>query len=106
MTLSQLERIAHVSKLGDADTAGLRDAVLAYTAEVRESESGATPAQRRVLDFYEQYRSEHKRYPTIRQAGTALGVSHVTIFEHTNELVRKGFMRKTPHVSRGLELVR
>jgi hypothetical protein len=49
-----------------------------------------TPAERRVVQFVHSFRSARKVGPAFREAGAALGVSVVTVFQAAHAAARKG----------------
>lgn len=45
--------------------------------------------------------------PTIRQIAAAIGVNNVTgVVGHLRALEKKGYIRRTPNVARGIEVIR
>lgn len=64
-----------------------------------------TPRQSDVLAFIAAYRHRHGYAPAMREIADKLGISKVSIFEHVNELVRKGHLRRDPHKARSLDVV-
>lgn len=65
-----------------------------------------TRRQRDIVDFLEQYVTEHGLSPTLEEIAVQFGVNKVTIFGHVAELERKGIIRRAAKgVSRGLQLI-
>ena len=52
-----------------------------------------TPAQLAVFEFFEAHQREHGYAPSMRHAAKHMGKVHVTIWNHCQALVRKGWMR-------------
>lgn len=45
--------------------------------------------------------------PTVRQIAAAIGVNNVTgVVGHLKALEKKGYIRRTPNVARGIEVIR
>lgn len=62
-----------------------------------------TKRQRQILDYYLEYRREHRISPTLDEVAQHFGVNRVTIFGHVAELERKGVLtRSGRNISRGL----
>jgi repressor LexA len=64
-----------------------------------------TARQAEVLEFI---RANSGMYgPTIRQIAAAIGVNNVTgVVGHLRALEKKGYIRRTPNVARGIEVIR
>lgn len=55
----------------------------------------ATPTQREVLQYWQDYRETHGYWPTGREAARHLGKAQVTIFEITTTCIKKGLLERT-----------
>jgi repressor LexA len=65
-----------------------------------------TTRQREVLDTIIQYRDDRGYPPTVRELARILGVSSPRgATKHLEVLERKGWIRRTPGVSRGIEVM-
>ena len=64
-----------------------------------------TPRQMKVLIFIRDYRLKTGYSPTMAEIAEHVGVSKVTIFEHVTVLEVKGWLKRTRHRARSLELV-
>jgi repressor LexA len=65
-----------------------------------------TNRQRETLDVIVKAASEKGRPPTIREIGEALGITSTNGVRYLlSALAQKGYIRRRPHVSRGIELV-
>lgn len=63
--------------------------------------------QRQIYEFIVRYMEDHDRPPTNREIGRAVGIEstgHVDY--HLGALERKGVLRREPHTSRGMRLLR
>jgi repressor LexA len=69
----------------------------------RQRES-LTPKQLRVLIFIRDYTHERGYAPTMQELADELGVSKVTVFEHIAALQRKGYLKRSRHKARSLQL--
>jgi repressor LexA len=59
-----------------------------------------------MLDFIGEFVEEHGYPPSIRDIGTAVGISSTSVVDYNlRVLEREGFLRRTGGVSRGLELL-
>ncbi|MEW5795998.1 MAG: transcriptional repressor LexA [Candidatus Zixiibacteriota bacterium] len=66
-----------------------------------------TLKQRRILDFIERLITEKGHSPTIREIGERFGISSTNgVRTHLAALIRKGYLKKSDFISRGLELTR
>lgn len=63
-----------------------------------------TPRQLEILRYIRDYRANHGYSPTMQEIAAALGVNKVTVFEHVESLVKKGFLRRLPFKARSLIL--
>jgi len=64
-----------------------------------------TPRQLDIVRFILTYRARRGLSPTLQEMADHLGVSPVTVFEHTRALERKGAIRRTPNEARSLEVI-
>ena len=65
-----------------------------------------TKRQKEVLDYVNRYVDDNGYAPTLKEIGTQFGLSSpATAYNHIELLVQKGYLRKTPHQGRGIELV-
>ncbi|MDD2378135.1 MAG: MarR family transcriptional regulator, partial [Bacilli bacterium] len=65
-----------------------------------------TRRQEDTLNFIKKYIVSHGYPPTVREIGSALGVSSpATIQAHINNLEEKGFIRKQESKNRAIELL-
>jgi len=66
-----------------------------------------TTRQRELLEYIEKLITQRGHSPTIREIGLKFGISSTNgVRGHLSALIRKGYLKKTDNVSRGLELVR
>ena len=65
-----------------------------------------TKRQSQILDYIKEYIASHGFPPTIREIGTALGISSpATTHAHLNNLENKGFIKKLETKNRAIELL-
>ncbi len=61
--------------------------------------------QKRILQFIEDFVQQHGYPPTIREIGEAVGIASTSVVNYNlNKLVDRGYIERTPKVSRGLWL--
>ncbi len=61
--------------------------------------------QRRMLDFIKSFSTESGYPPSIREIGSAVGISSTSVVNYNlNRLVEEGYLSRDQHVSRGLRL--
>ncbi len=66
-----------------------------------------TDRQRQVFEFVESLIVERGHSPTIREIGERFGISSTNgVRTHLTALIKKGYLKKADHISRGLELTR
>src|SRR5690348_11976533 len=65
-----------------------------------------TARQMDVLVFVRDYRRLHGVMPTMQEIGDGLGVSKMTVFDMVGQLERKRIIRRDPHKSRSIEIIR
>jgi len=69
--------------------------------------SDLTPRQQNILDFVAEYQGEHGFPPSIREIGEFFGIRSTNgVSDHLRALEKKGFLNRTEHQSRSLQLVR
>ena len=62
--------------------------------------------QERMLEFIRQFRSEHSYPPSIREIQKACEISSTSVVDYNLHILqREGYIRRSPEVSRGLELI-
>jgi repressor LexA len=65
-----------------------------------------TERQRAALDFIAGYLDEHDVSPSLQEIGRAMGgITPTAALAHVVALERKGYLRRTPHERRGLEVI-
>ncbi len=64
-----------------------------------------TPKQLHILSRIRDLRLAHGYSPTMQELADELGVSKVTVFEHVEQLIKKGALRRNPNKARSLEPV-
>lgn len=65
-----------------------------------------TERQRAALDFVASYLDEHDVSPSLLEIGRALGgITPTAALAHVVALERKGYLRRSPHERRGLEVI-
>jgi len=63
--------------------------------------------QKRILEMIETYMAEWGYPPTIREIGDAVGISSTSVVSYNLKVLqRKGYLERSPEVSRGLRLMR
>jgi repressor LexA len=64
-----------------------------------------TKRQKQLVDYLENYISEHGYAPTLAEVGQYFGLSSLaTVHKHLNNLEQKGFIRRVHNHSRALEV--
>lgn len=71
---------------------------------VRRRPASLTPKQLRVLTYIRDYTRARGYAPTMQELADEFGVSKVTVFEHIAALHKKGFLRRSRHKARSLQL--
>ena len=61
-----------------------------------------TRRQKEVLQFVSDYLEANGLSPTLKEIAEHLEVSKITVHEHVNALVEKGYLRKEANISRSL----
>ena len=65
-----------------------------------------TKRQKEILDFVRAQVKAQGYAPTLQEIGRRFGLSSpATVYKHVEQLVQKGYLRKTPHQGRGIQLV-
>ena len=64
-----------------------------------------TQKQLRVLRYFRDYRREQGIAPTLEEAAAALGVSKITVYEHLNQLVKKGAVYRDKAKARAVAIL-
>lgn len=62
-----------------------------------------TEKQLRIMKFIQQFRSERGISPTMEEIAQKLGVTKITIYDHLNQLERKGALRRERFRARSIE---
>lgn len=65
-----------------------------------------TKKQKEIFDFINSYYTKHGVTPTFEEIGARLKRAVGTIHEHVEELVKKGFIKKTNNSVRGIEVIK
>lgn len=63
-----------------------------------------TPKQLRLLTYIRDYTSGHGYAPTMQELADEFGISKVTVFEHISSLQEKGYLKRSRHKARSLQL--
>jgi repressor LexA len=64
-----------------------------------------TEKQLRIMEFIQQFRSERGISPTLEEIAKNFGVTKITIYEHINQLERKGAIKREKFRARSIEIV-
>jgi repressor LexA len=64
-----------------------------------------TEKQIRVLRFFRDYRLENGIAPTLEEAASELGVSKITVYEHLNQLIKKGAVHRDKAKARSVTIL-
>lgn len=64
-----------------------------------------TEKQIRVLRFFRDFREEHGISPTLEEAAADIGVSKITIYEHLNQLIKKGAVHRAKAKARSVTIL-
>ena len=65
-----------------------------------------TAPQLRTLQEIRFLTVEHGFPPTIKELSGVLGISHASVHEQINQLVRKGYLKREPRKARGIVIVK
>jgi repressor LexA len=74
-------------------------------ARTRRKTPLLTAKQLCVLRYFRDYRREHGISPTLEEAAEHLEVSKITVYEHLNQLVKKGAVRRDKAKARAVEIL-
>ena len=62
--------------------------------------------ERQVLEYISQYLQRNGYAPTLMEIAQGLGLNAAsTIHEHVQRLINKGYIKKTPGIERGIEVI-
>lgn len=64
-----------------------------------------TEKQLRIMEFIQQFRAERGISPTLEEIAKNFGVTKITIYEHINQLERKGAIRREKFRARSIEII-
>jgi len=65
-----------------------------------------SPRQERILEFLREFMEEHSYPPTVRDIQRGCDVSSTSVVDYNlRQLQAKGYLRREPEVSRGIELL-
>ena len=53
-----------------------------------------TEKQLRIMEFIQQFRDERGISPTLEEIASNFGVTKITVYEHINQLERKGALKR------------
>ena len=67
-------------------------------------QASLTPKQLRVLTFIRDFTHARGFAPTMQELADEFGVSKVTVFEHIAVLQKKGYLKRSRHKARSLQL--
>jgi repressor LexA len=66
---------------------------------------GLTPRQHKILEFIVEFTVQRGYPPTLREIGERFGIrSTKGVQDHIDALQRKGYLRRRPSISRGIEV--
>ena len=64
-----------------------------------------TEKQLRIREFIQQFRDERGISPTLEEIASNFGVTKITVYEHINQLERKGALKREKFRARSIELI-
>lgn len=64
-----------------------------------------TPKQLRIVEFIQKFRCEKGISPTLEEIAKHMGVTKITIYEHINQLIRKGVVKREKFRARSIEIL-
>jgi repressor LexA len=64
-----------------------------------------TEKQLRIMEFLQQFRTERGISPTLEEIAKHFGVTKITIYEHINQLERKGAIKREKFRARSIEIM-
>ena len=72
----------------------------------RKAKKGLSERQEQILQFIREFTREEGRPPTLREIGSAVGISSTSVVDYNlNALAKKGYLTRNPHVSRGIRII-
>jgi repressor LexA len=77
---------------------------MARVKSSRRRRASLTPKQLRVLTYIRDFSHAKGYSPTMQELADEFGVSKVTVFEHIAALQKKGYLRRSRHKARSLQL--
>jgi len=73
-------------------------------ARSKRPRASLTPKQLRILTFVRDFMRANGYAPTMQELADEFGISKVTVFEHVSALQRKGYLKRSRHKARSLQL--
>ena len=64
-----------------------------------------TEKQLKIMEFIQQFRAERGISPTLEEIAKHFGVTKITIYEHINQLERKGAIKREKFRARSIEIL-
>lgn len=64
-----------------------------------------TEKQLRIMEFIQEFRAERGISPTLEEIAKHFGVTKITIYEHVNQLERKGAIKREKFRARSIEIL-
>jgi DNA-binding MarR family transcriptional regulator len=64
-----------------------------------------TPRQLEILDFIDNFRRQYRISPTLEEIAKQLRVTKITIYEHVNQLERKGAIKRERFRARSIQVL-
>jgi repressor LexA len=64
-----------------------------------------TEKQLKIMEFIQQFRAERGISPTLEEIARHFGVTKITIYEHINQLERKGAIKREKFRARSIEIL-
>jgi repressor LexA len=64
-----------------------------------------TEKQLRIMEFIQQFRAERGISPTLEEIAETFGVTKITVYEHINQLERKGALKREKFRARSIEIL-
>ena len=64
-----------------------------------------TEKQLRIMEFIQQFRDERGISPTLEEIASNFGVTKITVYEHINQLERKGALKREKFRALSIELI-
>ncbi len=72
----------------------------------RKAKKGLSERQEQILQFIREFTREEGSPPTLREIGSAVGISSTSVVDYNlNALAKKGYLTRNPHVSRGIRII-